>query len=94
MQWHVDVTGSDFVSTDDPSVQVSANPWRFNPDGTNPQPIAAPLTIWQNTSTSADAPYIKTWATNPFELDFTAGSVPQVGKYQATITFTLGNGLS
>ena len=94
MQWHVDVTGSDFVSDDDPSVKVSPNPWRFNAGNGVLQPMSTPITIWQNTSTSTDTTYPKSWDTNPFELDFPVGSVPQIGKYHATITFTLANGLS
>ena len=94
MQWHVDVTGSDFVSDDDPSVKVSPNPWRFNSGNGVLQPMSTPITIWQNTSTSTDTTYPKSWDTNPFELDFPVGSVPQIGKYHATITFTLANGLS
>ncbi|MBO3092052.1 BspA family leucine-rich repeat surface protein [Schleiferilactobacillus harbinensis] len=94
MQWHVDATGSDFVSDDDPSVKVSPNPWRFNAGNGVLQPMSTPITIWQNTSTSTDTTYPKSWDTNPFELDFPVGSVPQIGKYHATITFTLANGLS
>ncbi|QEU46614.1 BspA family leucine-rich repeat surface protein [Schleiferilactobacillus harbinensis] len=94
MQWHVDATGSDFVSDDDPSVKVSPNPWRFNAGNGVLQPMSTPITIWQNTSTSTDTTYPKNWDTNPFELDFPVGSVPQIGKYHATITFTLANGLS
>ncbi|QFR23518.1 BspA family leucine-rich repeat surface protein [Schleiferilactobacillus harbinensis] len=93
MQWHVDATGSDFVSDDDP-VKVSPNPWRFNAGNGVLQPMSTPITIWQNTSTSTDTTYPKNWDTNPFELDFPVGSVPQIGKYHATITFTLANGLS
>ncbi|MCT2909923.1 BspA family leucine-rich repeat surface protein [Schleiferilactobacillus harbinensis] len=94
MQWHVDATGSDFVSDDDPSVKVSPNPWRFNAGNGVLQPMSTPITIWENTSTSTDTTYPKSWDTNPFELDFPVGSVPQIGKYHATITFTLANGLS
>lgn len=93
MPWHIDVLGSDFVSDDDAQVKVSTNPWRFNSGSGAMQSIATPYTIWQNTSNGTDTAYIKTWAANPFELDFAPGSVPIIGKYHATVTFTLTNGL-